>query len=84
MHSRVHHGDLDDIIPLKASREMVDALKKAGANEIQFTRYKDLMHDSWTAAYNNIEVFKWMLEHRRPEKGDERVVPEGNKVPIAE
>lgn len=50
---------------------------------VRFTRYPDLMHDSRTAAYNNVKVFEWMLQHRRKQKGDEKVVPEENKVPIA-
>lgn len=77
---RVHHGDKDDIIPVRASQQMVRALEHAKAPNIKFTRYPDLMHDSWTAAYGNIEVYKWMLQHKRHVKGDEKVVPEDNKV----
>jgi len=43
---------------------MVEALEKAGA-DVQFTRYPELMHDSWTAAYSNLEVYRWMLNCRR-------------------
>lgn len=77
---RVHHGDRDDIIPLQASQKMVTALERAGAPEVQFTRYPDLMHDSWSAAYNNPELYRWMLSHRRQVKGDEQAVPGDNKV----
>lgn len=63
---------------------MVEALQKAGAEEIKFTRYEVLMHDSWTAAYNNIDVFLWMLHRTRKEKGDDRVVPESNMAPVIE
>ncbi|RYP17045.1 hypothetical protein DL765_004744 [Monosporascus sp. GIB2] len=78
----VHHGALDDIIPFKASKQMVDALTKAGAPEIQFTRYPDLMHDSWTAAYDNPEVYRWMLNTRRRVKGDEVSVPKQNRTVV--
>lgn len=61
---------------------MVRALEKAGAPEVEFTRYPDLMHDSWTAAYANIDVYRWMLRHKRQVKGDEKVVPEENKVAV--
>jgi hypothetical protein len=63
---------------------MVRALEKAGAPEVRFTRYPDLMHDSWTAAYGNAEVYKWMLGHKRRVEGDEKVVPEENKVSVEE
>lgn len=79
----VHHGDKDDIIPLKASQQMVRALERAEAPEVKFSRYPDLMHDSWTAAYNDLEVYKWMLQHKRQVKGDEKVVPEENLVTVA-
>lgn len=82
----MHHGDKDDIIPLRASQQMVNALRKHGAGEemVRFTRYPDLKHDSWSAAYGNIEVFEWMLRHTRSTKGDELVVPEANKGPVLE
>ena len=62
----VFHGAKDDVVPLKNSEEMVDALKKAGGN-VKFTVYPDAGHDSWTAAYNNPELFDWFLKHRRLE-----------------
>jgi len=61
---------------------MVDALEKAGAPEVKFSWYPELMHDSWTEAYNNIEVYQWMLSRRRQVKGNEKVVPEENKVVV--
>jgi predicted peptidase len=75
---------LDDIIPVRASQKMVEALTKAGAQDIKFTRYPDLMHDSWTVAYNNPEVYRWMLSHERKFTGDEEGVPAGNKVRLPE
>lgn len=57
---------------------MHDALKKAGAKEVQFKRYPALKHDSWTEAYANEEVYRWMLVQRRLRSGDEVVVPQEN------
>lgn len=85
----IHHGELDDIVPISASQKMVDALTKAQADEVKFSKYPDAAHDSWTKAYNNIEVWQWMLQHRREsgrkEMGehDGVVVPEKNKVAVA-
>jgi hypothetical protein len=71
---------------------MVDALDRAGSTtttdprtdaSVIFTQYPDLTHDSWTAAYGNPEVYKWMLRNRRHVKGDEHVVPEENKVIVS-
>ncbi|KAH7132604.1 Alpha/Beta hydrolase protein [Dendryphion nanum] len=60
----VHHGDLDEIVPVSASTKIVDALKKVEADDVKLTRYPDLAHDCWTVAYNNVEVWRWMLKHR--------------------
>jgi predicted peptidase len=81
--NRVHHGDLDDIIPVRASQRMVKALEDANAQNLKFTRYADLMHDSWTAAYNDPEVYRWMLGHKRQVQGDEEGVPAANKVELS-
>jgi predicted peptidase len=63
------HGAKDDIVPIEQTRQMVDALKKANGN-VKFTVYPNARHDSWTATYENPEVYKWLLDHKRavPEK----------------
>ncbi|KAJ9607556.1 hypothetical protein H2200_007634 [Cladophialophora chaetospira] len=80
----VFHGDQDDIIPVKASIQMVEALEKADAREVKFKRYPDLKHDSWTPTYNEPELYRWMLSHKREVSGDEEVVPKENKIVLGE
>lgn len=60
----VFHGAKDEIVPLVRSEEMVEALRKAGGS-VQFTVYPDAGHDSWTATYDNPEVFDWLFSQRR-------------------
>lgn len=60
----VFHGAKDAVVPLKRSEEMVDAIKKAGGNP-KFTVYPEANHDSWTATYDNPELYQWFLQHRR-------------------
>jgi len=60
---------------------MVEVLEKMGA-VVKFTRYPDLRHDSWTAAYGNVEVYRWMLDCKRRVKGDEIAVPKANKIVV--
>ncbi|GAB7339812.1 hypothetical protein MBLNU457_6357t1 [Dothideomycetes sp. NU457] len=79
----VHHGVLDDVIPVGASEKMVSSLRNKGAREVRFTKYEELKHDCWTEAYGNMEVYEWMLRCRRRTKGEEVVVPEANKVVVA-
>ena len=58
------HQENDDIIPVAASRQMVERLKELDAN-VRFTVYPDLMHEDWSAAYGNIEVYRWMIKCTR-------------------
>jgi predicted peptidase len=63
----VFHGDADRVVPVALSDEMVEALKKAGA-DVKYTRYEGIDHDSWTKSYANEELYQWMLSHKRGEK----------------
>jgi len=69
----VFHGAKDTAVPLERSEKMVEALKKANGN-VKFTVYPEAGHDSWTEAYNDPELYKWLLQQKRtPRK------PEGAK-----
>src|ERR1041385_2769539 len=63
----VFHGDSDHTVPVARSDEMVEALKKVGA-DVKYTRYEGVDHDSWTRTYANEELYQWMLSHKRGEK----------------
>lgn len=78
----VHHGELDDIIPIQESETMVKALERLKARDVRFTRYPDAAHDSWTAAYNTVDVWKWMLENRRGDAPEAVRLPEEDKVDV--
>ncbi|MHC4397198.1 MAG: carboxylesterase family protein [Planctomycetota bacterium] len=58
------HGAKDDVIPLKESSDMVNALKECGG-DAKLTVYPEAEHDSWTETYENDELYKWLLEHRK-------------------
>lgn len=60
----VFHGAKDQVVPIERSKEMADALEKAGGN-VKFTVYPDATHDSWTETYNNSELYEWFLKQRR-------------------
>jgi predicted peptidase len=58
------HGAEDQIVLLKQSQEMVDALQACGGN-VKFTIYPHTGHDSWTQTYANPFLYAWFLEHTR-------------------
>jgi predicted peptidase len=59
------HGEDDHTVPIKRSEEMIDALKAAGDPEVKFTRYPGVGHDSWVKAYDDPELYEWLLSHKR-------------------
>ena len=64
------HGAKDPVVPLRRSEEMVDALKKLNG-DVKLTVYPEAGHDSWTAAFDNPELYEWLLQQKRkpmPEK----------------
>lgn len=63
----VFHGAKDDIISIKYSEDMVNALKKYDA-PVKFTIYPEAGHDSWTETYSNQKVYKWLVKQHREAK----------------
>jgi poly(3-hydroxybutyrate) depolymerase len=58
------HGDADDTVIPERSREMVDAIKKAGGKPL-YTEYKGVGHGAWSPAYSNPDVWKWMFTQKK-------------------
>jgi len=58
------HGDADKAVPVRRSREMVSAVKKAGGN-VKYTEYEGVGHDSWTRTYAGQKLYDWFLSHSR-------------------
>jgi predicted peptidase len=68
----VFHGAKDSVVPLAASEKMVEAVKASNGN-VKFTVYPEAGHDSWTAAYDDPELYTWLLEQKRtPRRPEER------------
>ena len=63
----VFHGAQDRTVSVDSSERMVKALKALGS-EVKFTIYPDAGHDSWTATYENPELYQWLFAQRRAAK----------------
>ena len=61
----VFHGDDDGVVPLSESKKMVDAVKEVGGENIKFTIYEGVGHDSWIQAYDDDALYQWLLEQKR-------------------
>ncbi len=60
----VFHGEADPTVNIEKDREMVNALKEAGAKP-KFTTYPGVGHNSWDKAYATPELYEWLLEQHK-------------------
>ena len=61
----IFHGDKDQSVDVKYSRDYYTALKKAGA-DVRYTEYPGVGHNSWDKAYASRDLFEWLLQQHRP------------------
>ncbi len=58
------HGDKDPTVPVRFSRELTEAVKKAGGT-VKYTEYPDVGHDSWSATYSDAAMWQWLFAQRK-------------------
>ncbi|NNE30593.1 MAG: phospholipase [Saprospiraceae bacterium] len=58
------HGEKDKIVPEENTATIIEALKKVN-DQVTYTMYPGVYHDSWTQTYNNSELYSWLLSHRK-------------------
>jgi predicted peptidase len=61
------HGDDDKTVPVKCSREMVEAMKAAGGT-VKYTELPGVGHGSWGPAWQTDGLIDWMFAQRRKSK----------------
>lgn len=61
------HGDKDTAVPVQGSRDMVEALKKAGATP-KYSELAGVGHNSWSPAYADKDFWPWLLAQKRAKK----------------
>ncbi|MCL2348265.1 MAG: prolyl oligopeptidase family serine peptidase [Planctomycetaceae bacterium] len=58
----VFHGDADNVVPIKGSQEMIDAIKTEGGRECRMTVYPNAGHGINARVYRDKEVYNWLLK----------------------
>jgi predicted peptidase len=61
------HGDQDTAVKVEKSRELIEAMKKAGAKP-RYTELAYVGHNSWDAAYATPELTEWMMKQKKAAK----------------
>lgn len=58
------HGDKDTVVKPHRSRNMIEAIKKAGGQPL-YTEYKGVGHNSWAAAYADPKLMEWLFAQKK-------------------
>lgn len=61
----IHHGDVDDAVPVWRGRSMIAALRAAGSYVARYTEYPGCSHFSWGPAYGDEKNLEWLFSKRR-------------------
>jgi len=60
----VWHGDQDRAVKVDLSRQMVEALKKAGGSP-RYTELAHIGHNSWDPAYASDDLYAWLFAQKK-------------------
>lgn len=60
----VHHGDVDVVVPVRHSRELVKAVQDQGV-EVRYSEYPGVNHNSWENAFKQPDLLAWIFSHRK-------------------
>jgi predicted peptidase len=60
----IFHGDADELVYVEVSRNIVKALRDAGGNP-RYTEYLGVNHGSWSLAYREPELVKWLFAQKK-------------------
>ena len=61
---RIFHGDADQVVPFRASREAYKALKAADA-DVEYIEFPGCTHGSWNPAFNYPGFMKWLFGQKK-------------------
>lgn len=58
------HGDKDGVIKPSRSRDMIEAMKKAGGSP-KYTELPGVGHNAWSAAWASPDLWEWLFAQKR-------------------
>ena len=57
------HGEKDRSVPVKLTREMIDAIKNAGGHP-RYTEFPDAGHNIWDEVKNTPGLLEWLFAQK--------------------
>jgi predicted esterase len=65
----VFHGDKDDMVPVERSRVIVEAVKKAGGEMMNYTELEGAGHGITGLVYPRTDLHEWLFKQRKAAVG---------------
>lgn len=63
------HGAKDNVVPVSASRTIVNALKQLGSTSVIYEELPNYSHNTWGYTANKPEILEWLFEQRLSYRG---------------
>lgn len=61
----IFHGEIDNKVPVEASREMYAAMKMKHIDNVKYTEFEGVKHNSWTPAWSNDLLIDWLFRQKK-------------------
>jgi poly(3-hydroxybutyrate) depolymerase len=61
----IFHGDSDDIVPVRLSRQIYQGIKNSGGKMVRYTEYPGVKHNSWENVAREKSLHRWLLAQNR-------------------
>lgn len=62
---RIYHGTADATVNFSGSKQMYDAIKNAGGNNVKLYALEGIGHNAWDTAYGDRDTFSWLLAQNK-------------------
>lgn len=64
----IFHGDKDQAVPPEPNRELYKALMTAGAQDVTYSEYPGVGHNSWDNAFAEPKLLPWLFSQKKKMK----------------
>lgn len=64
----IFHGDKDVAVPPEPNRELYKALMTAGAQDVTYSEYQGVGHNSWDNAFAEPKLLPWLFSQKKKMK----------------
>ena len=61
----IFHGSDDDVVPVRLSRDMYQAILNVGGRHVRYTEYPGVGHNAWTPAGEESTLDWWLLAQKK-------------------